>query len=244
MSDLSGKAALVTASSRGIGRSIAERLARGGAAVTVNYHESAEAAKEVVAGIESRGGRAVAVRADVSDLTQLRALYDDAESAHGPLDIVVNNHASPSFGPIAETSEDDFDRIFSVTARSTFFSLREAARRISDGGRIVNISAGGTVARPAGGGAYHGAKAAVEQFTAALSKELGPRGVTVNAVLPGATRTDGLIIPEQMVDELVSQTSLGRLGEPDDVAAVVAFLASDDGRWLTGQLLRATGGLV
>jgi 3-oxoacyl-[acyl-carrier protein] reductase len=244
MNTLQDKTALVTASSRGIGRAIAERLGAMGANVVVNYATNSAAAAETVSAIVAAGGAATAVQADVGDLSALRNLFDVTEQTYGGLDIVVNNHASIVFGGMDQITEEDYDRVFAVTARATFFSLQEAAKRMRDGGRIINISAGGTVSPGAWGGAYHGAKAAVEQFTTTLSKELGSRQITVNAVLPGVTRTDGLSIPPPMIEQLIGQTSLGRLGEPDDVAAVVAFLASPDGRWMTGQLVRAGGGLM
>jgi 3-oxoacyl-[acyl-carrier protein] reductase len=244
MNGITTKVALVTAASRGIGRAIAVRLAAEGAAVAVNYVANDAAAKDVVGSITDAGGRAVAFQADMGVPDDVRALYARVLEEFGALDIVVNNHAHIVFGPLAEIEEADFDRTFAVTAKGTFVSLQEAARRISDGGRIINISAGGTAAAGPWGSAYHGAKAAVEQFTTTLSKELGPRGVTVNAVLPGVTRTDGLVLPPEMLAQLVGQTTLGRLGEPEDVADVVAFLASHEGRWMTGQLLRAGGGLM
>jgi 3-oxoacyl-[acyl-carrier protein] reductase len=244
MNTLKDKTALVTASSRGIGRAIAERLGGMGANVVVNYATNEAAANETVEAVRHAGGSALAVGADVGDLAALRNLFDATEQAYGGLDILVNNHASIVFGGMDQISEADYDRVFAVTARATFFSLQEAAKRMRDGGRIINISAGGTVSPGAWGGAYHGAKAAVEQFTTTLSKELGSRHITVNAVLPGVTKTDGLTIPPPMIEQLIGQTSLGRLGEPDDIAAVVAFLAGPDGRWMTGQLVRVGGGLM
>jgi 3-oxoacyl-[acyl-carrier protein] reductase len=244
VSTLTGKTALVTASSRGIGRAIAERLGADGANVVVNYQSNGDAAAQVVAAVEAAGSKAVAVAADMGDPAAIGNLYDQAVAAFGGVDIVVNNHAYIEFGGFDQLSLESYDKIFAVTARGTFVSMQHAARVLPDGGRIINISAGGTVAAGAGGSAYHGAKAAVQQFTTTASKELGHRGITVNAVLPGTTRTDGLIIPPQMVEQLVAQTSLGRLGEPEDIAAVVAFLAGPDGRWMTGQLVRAGGGLI
>lgn len=244
MGTLTGKTALVTAASRGIGRAIAERLGSDGADIVVNYVSNADAAAQVVQAIEATGSKAVAVAADMGDPVAVAHLYDQSVATFGGVDIVVNNHAYIEFGNFDQLSLDCYDKIFAVTARGTFVSMQHAAKVLPDGGRIINISAGGTVSPGAWGSAYHGAKAAVEQFTTTASKELGSRQITVNAVLPGATRTDGLVIPPPIIEQLVAQTSLGRLGEPADVAAVVAFLAGPDGRWMTGQLLRAGGGLM
>ena len=244
MGSLVGKVAVVTGSSRGIGRAIVERLGRDGAAVDVNYAQSAGEAREAVAGIEEAGGRATAVRADIGKAEDVRRLFENAEDRFGGADIVANNASASVFKAHAEVSEEEFDRVFGLIARGTFFALREAAVRVRDGGRIVNISSGGTVTGGPGAGLYLGAKAAVEQFTLALAKELGPRGVTVNAVLPGLTDTDGMIMPAEAVEQAVNMTPLGRLGRPEDVADVVAFLVGEDGRWMTGQLVRAGGGLM
>jgi 3-oxoacyl-[acyl-carrier protein] reductase len=240
---LAGRVAIVTGASRGIGRAVAERLGRDGAAVVVNYAARAERAAEVVESIAHAGGRARAVAADVSDAAQVAALFDTAEEAFGGVDVLVNNAGTAVFKPTADVTDEEFDRVFGLNARGTFFALREAARRLRPNGRVVNVSTGGTAGSSPGGGLYTASKAAVEQFTSALAKELGPRGITVNSVLPGLTRTDGLIMPRDAVEQAVARTPLGRLGEPDDVAAVVAFLVSDDARWVTGQHIRASGGL-
>lgn len=244
MKPLEGKAALVTGASRGIGRAIAERLGRDGAHVVVTYLGNAGKAEEVARGIEAGGSRAVAERLDVRDLADVRRLFADVIGRYGRLDILVNNAAGTNvFKPTAEMTEQEYDSMFGVT-RGAYFAMQEAAKHLSDGGRVVSVSTGGTVGSSPGGGAYTGSKAAVEQFTMALAKELGPRGITANTVLPGLTRTDGLVLPEPVVEAMVGQTPLGRLGEPADVADVVAFLASDDARWVTGQHLRVAGGLV
>ncbi len=244
MGTLDGKVAIVTGASRGIGRAVAERLGRDGARVVVNYVQSTGKAQQVVEAVEASGGQAVAVQADIGRLEDVRRLFHTAEEHFGGVDVVINNASISVFKPHAEVSEEEFDRVFGLIARGTFFALREAAVRVRDGGRIVNISSGGTVTGGPGAGLYLGAKAAVEQFTLALAKELGPRGVTVNAVLPGLTDTDGMIMPPEAVEQAVNMTSLGRLGQPEDVADVVAFLVGEDGRWMTGQLVRAGGGLM
>jgi 3-oxoacyl-[acyl-carrier protein] reductase len=241
---LDGKVAIVTGASRGIGRAVAERLGGDGARVVVNYVQNAGKAQEVVEAIEAAGSQAFAVRADVGRLEDVRRLFQTAEERFGGVDLVVNNASVSVFKPHAEVSEEEFDRVFALIARGTFFALQEAAKRLRDGGRIVNISSGGTVTGGPGAGLYLGAKAAVEQFSLALAKELGPRAITVNAVLPGLTDTDGMIMPPEAVEQAVNMTPLGRLGQPEDVADVVAFLAGEDGRWMTGQLVRAGGGLM
>ena len=244
MGPLNGKVAIVTGASRGIGRAVAERLGRDGARVVANYVHNAGKAQEVVEAVEASGSEAIAVQADIGRLEDVRRLFQAAEERFGGLDVVINNASISVFKPHAEVSEDEFDQVFGLIARGTFFALQEAAKRLRDGGRIVSISSGGTVTGGAGAGLYLGAKAAVEQFGLALAKELGPRGITVNAVLPGLTDTDGMIMPPEAVEQAVGMTPLGRLGQPEDVADVVAFLVGEDGRWMTGQLVRAGGGLM
>ncbi len=244
MGDLEGKVAIVTGASRGIGRAVAERLGRDGAKVVVNYMQNAAKAQEVVEAVEASGSRAVAVQSDIGKVEEVRRLFRTADERFGGVDAVINNASISIFKPHTEVDEEEFDRVFGLVARGTFFALQEAAKRLRDGGRIVNISSGGTVTGGPMAGLYLGAKAAVEQFSLALAKELGPRGITVNAVLPGLTDTDGMIMPPEAVEQAVSMTPLGRLGQPEDVAGVVAFLVGEDGRWMTGQLVRAGGGLM
>ncbi|MGW5644888.1 SDR family oxidoreductase [Saccharopolyspora sp. NPDC003752] len=236
--------ALVTGSSRGIGRAIAERLGADGMSVVVNYRSDRAAADEVVAKIEAAGGRATAAQADVTDPAQLRALFDAAEQHFGGLDVLVNNVGTARFSPIAEATDDDFDVLFGTNARATFIALREAANRLRDGGRIVVISSGVTAVNRPGTGLYGAAKAAGDQLVRVLAKELGPRRITVNSVRPGATRTDALtaIQPASVIERAAAETPLGRIAEPGDIADIAAFLASDDSRWVTGQVINAGGG--
>jgi 3-oxoacyl-[acyl-carrier protein] reductase len=244
MSTLSGKVAIVTGASRGIGRAIALRLGRDGANVVVTYHSNRAQAEAVVAEISALGAEALAVQADVSQTEDIRRLFSAALERFDHVDILVNNAASTSvFKPTALLDEAEYDQMFTVT-RGVYFMLQQAAQHLADGGRIVNISTAGTLQSMAGGGAYTGSKAAIEQFSLALAKELGPRGITVNAVSPGVTRTDGLVLPPEQVGYLVSQTPLGRLGEPPDIADAVALLVSPDARWVSGQNLRVTGGML
>lgn len=244
MSSLKGKVAIVTGSSRGIGRSIAERLGRDGAKVAVTYVGSREKAEEVVQAIESEGSEAIAVQVDMRRLEEVRILFQKTIDRFGKVDILVNNAAGKNiFKPTAEMTEDEYNSMFDIT-RGVYFSLQQAAHTLANDGRIVNISTSGTVMAIPAGGAYSGCKAAIEQFSAALAKELGTRGITVNTVSPGVTDTDGLVLEQEQVNQLIAQTPLGRLGQPEDVASAVALLVSDDAHWITGQSIRANGGIV
>ncbi|PPJ25440.1 3-ketoacyl-ACP reductase [Nocardia nova] len=237
--------AIVTGASAGIGRAIAGRLGSEGMAVVVNYLGNRTAAEELVATVEAGGGRAVAARADVSDPVQLRGLFDLAEDEFGGVDILVNNAGTARFAPLAQATDEDFDLTFSLNVKATFIALREAANRLRDHGRIVVISSGVTVTHRSGSAVYAASKAAAEELVRVLAKELGPRGITVNSVLPGATRTEALAGARDTaaLDEVAAATPLGRIGEPGDIADIVAFLVSDDARWITGQSVRAGGGL-
>ncbi len=239
MGSLSGKAAIVTGASRGIGRAIAERLAAEGARVVVNYSNSAAAAEALAARI---GG--IAVRADVSQKQEVVEMFERAEGALGGLDIVVNNAGVALMKPLADFSDEEFERVFAVNARGAFYCCREAARRLRQDGRIVNISTGATVGGTAGGAVYCASKASVEQFTRALARELAPRRITVNTVSPGFTETDMFASLPHLADLAPKLTPLGRAGKPEEVAAVVAWLCSEDARWITGQNIQAGGGLT
>lgn len=239
MGSLTGKTAIVTGASRGIGRAIAERLAAEGARVVVNYAGSAAAAEELAARI---GG--LAVRADVSQKQEVLEMFDRAEAAFGGLDIVVNNAAVAVMKPLAEFSDEEFERVFAVNTRGAFYCCREAARRLRGGGRIVNISTGATVGGTAGGSVYCASKAAVEQFTRALARELAPRQITVNTVSPGFTETDMFASLPHLAELAPKLTPLGRAGRPEEIAAVVAWLCTEDAGWITGQNIQAGGGLT
>ncbi|WP_028922872.1 SDR family oxidoreductase [Pseudonocardia acaciae] len=236
------RVAVVTGGSRGIGRAVALRLAAGGAAVVVNYRTDADAAKRVVADIEADGGRATAVMADAADPGQLRAMLDAAERRWGGLDVLVLNAGSFVRGPLADATDDDYEHVFGLNARATFVALREAGHRVRDGGRVVFVSTAATVTNPPHGGLYAASKAAGEHLVRAFALEVGARGITVNSVLPGPTSTETFFASDAPVDELVARTALGRLGEPEDIADVVGFLASDAARWITGQHISADGG--
>ncbi|MER9253214.1 SDR family oxidoreductase [Mesorhizobium sp. M0598] len=239
---LEGKTALVTGSSRGIGRAIAEGLAAKGAAVVVNYVGNEKAAREVVAAIEGIGGKAIAIQADVSSIPDIRKLFDETERQMGPIDVVVANVGVAVIKPLVEATEADFDHVFGTNAKGTFFTFQEAARRVRDGGRIIAVSTGGTRMFFTHTALYLGSKGAVEQFVRVLARELGPRSVTVNALSPGFTDTD--LLPERDRAVAAGMSPFGRIGAPRDVADVAVFLASDEARWLTGENIQAGGGVA
>ncbi|MBV9866221.1 MAG: SDR family oxidoreductase [Abitibacteriaceae bacterium] len=242
---LANKVAVVTGASRGIGRAIALRLAEDGAAVVVNYKNSGDAAQAVVQEIESQGGRAVALQADVANLSDVRRLFEEVERTFAHIDILVNNAGWADFKPLENITEEHFDTLFNLNVRGLLFTTQEAVKRMNDQGRVINISSGITRANAAGGSVYSGSKAAVEAFTRCWAAELGPRGITVNTVSPGMTQTDLMteVIPAESLDAMIAQTPLGRLGQPADIADVVAFLCSDEARWLTAQNLLVNGGV-
>lgn len=244
MSSLKGKVAIVTGSSRGIGRAIAQRLGKDGANVVVTYVGNRDKAQEVVSAIEASGSKAIALQVDMRNIADIRNLFQQTLEYFGKIDILVNNAAGKNvFKPTAEMTEDEYDSMFDIT-KGVYFALQEAARHMADGGRIVSLSSSGTAMAIPTGGAYAGCKAAIEQFSMGLAKELGARGITVNTVSPGVTETDGLVLDQEQVNQMIAQTPLGRLGKPEDVANAVALLVSDDAHWVTGQGLRANGGIV
>jgi 3-oxoacyl-[acyl-carrier protein] reductase len=243
---LAGQGAVVTGGSRGIGRAIVERLARDGAAVAFSYRSDARAAEKLVADVAQSGGRARAFQAELGDVAQVRAFYAEAVGWLGGVDVLVNNAGETLVAPITEVTEEDFDRILAVNSRAAFFLIQEAAKGMRRGGRIVNVSSTNTVLHAPGIAVYAASKAALEQLTLVAARELSLRKITVNTVSPGPVDTDMLRAsqPAQALDMAAAMTPLRRLGRPADVADVVGFLVSPDARWLTGQNLRAAGGLA
>ncbi|NVO15144.1 MAG: SDR family oxidoreductase [Rhodoplanes sp.] len=246
MSETSSRVAIVTGASGGIGAAVAERLAGDGFAVVVNYAGSAGAAEALVRRIDKTGGRAVAAQADVSDPAAVARMFETAETDFGGVDVLVNNAGIMGLATIAESNDALFDRHIAVNLKGTFNTLREAARRLRSGGRIVNISSSVTTLLQPTYGVYAATKAAVEAMTSVLTKELRGRNITVNAIAPGPTATklflDGK--PQELIDRLAKAAPLERLGQPDDIAAAVSFLAGPDGAWVNGQTIRANGGIV
>jgi 3-oxoacyl-[acyl-carrier protein] reductase len=240
------KTAIVTGSSRGIGAAIAERLARDGFNVVVNYAGSESEAEALVAKLAAEQLRAIAVKADVSRADEMRAMFDRAEREFGGIDVLVNNAGIMQLAPIAETDDALFDRHIAINLKGVFNGLREAAKRLRNGGRIINFSSSVVGLYQPTYGVYAATKAAVEAMTHVLANELRGKNITVNAVAPGPTATDLFLKgkPQEVVDRITRLAPLERLGQPVDIASVVAFLAGPDGAWVNAQVLRVNGGIV
>jgi 3-oxoacyl-[acyl-carrier protein] reductase len=246
MTNQTSKVAIVTGASRGIGAAVAERLGRDGFTVIVNYSGDASPAEALARKIESKGGRALTAKADVSNPVAVRGMFDAAEAAFGGVDVLVNNAGIMQLSTISDTEDASFSRQIDVNLKGTFNTLREAARRLRDGGRIINFSSSVVGLLQPTYGVYAATKAAVEAMSSVLTKELRGRGITVNAVAPGPTATDLFLKgkPQEIVDRLAKLAPLERLGQPADIANAVAFLAGPDGAWINGQTLRANGGII
>lgn len=245
MGSLAGRTALVTGGSRGIGRAIVRRLAADGASVVFSFVKDADAAEKVVAGVRRTGGQAAAVQADQGEREGVEHLFTEAERLLGGLDILVLNAAVVTRAEMADVTEDDYDRVMAVNAKGSFLALQLAGRRLRDDGRIVNISTAGTARSAPTWAVYNASKAAVEQFVRTAALEFGARGITANSVSPSATDTDALHAMQtpRALQGFVDNVPLRRLGKPDDIANVVAFLAGPESQWVTGQTIRATGAL-
>ncbi|MCM5555315.1 SDR family oxidoreductase [Pleomorphomonas sp. NRK KF1] len=246
MTPSTNKVAIVTGASRGIGAAIARRLASDGLSVVVNYAGSAGAAADLVADIEKAGGRAMTFQADVSDPEAVTRLFDAAEAAYGGVDVLVNNAGIMKLAPLAQVDDAAFDQTIAINLKGTFNGLREAANRLRDGGRIVNLSTSVIGLYQPGYGVYAASKAAVEALTHILAKELGARGVTVNAVAPGPVATELFFEgkDEATLDRIRQMNPLGRLGDVGDIASVVSLLVGPNAGWINGQIVRANGGVV
>lgn len=244
MKPLEGKIAIVTGGSGGIGSAICERLAQDGAKVVVHYGGHADAADHVVTSIKDKGGEAIAVQANLSKVEDVSKLFDETQASFGSPDIVVNNAGTGVGGLIGETDEEAFDKVFGLNAKGTFFCMKEATRRLNQNGRIVNISSGLVVRPMAGFSLYIGSKAAVELMGKVLSMEVGERGITVNTVSPGPTETEMFAHSGDDPKAAAKQSPFNRLGKPEDIADVVAFVVSEQCRWITGHTFQAGGGYV
>jgi 3-oxoacyl-[acyl-carrier protein] reductase len=245
--DLVGKVAVVTGSSRGIGRAIALRLAQDGAKVVVNYRSDEQAANEVVEQIRSGGGEAVAVQGDVSQVAEAQALIDAAKDAFDRVDILVNNAGTTRDTLLMRMSEDDWDIVIDTNLKGTFNCIKAASRQMMRQryGRIVNVTSVAGISGNAGQANYASAKAGLIGLTKTVAKELGGRQITCNAIAPGLVATDLTAdLPQALVDQAIDRTPLGRTGTPEDMAAAVAFLASDEAGYITGQVLAVDGGLA
>lgn len=246
MGKLDEKVALVTGAGRGIGSAIARRLAADGASVVLHYGRSADAAREVAQEIVAAGGSATTVAADLARIEDIGAMFDQIEKVHPAIDILVNNAGGGSGGMprLADLSVEDYEYTFALNTRAVFFSTQRAVAMMNDGGRVITLSSSSTSTRQPGLSSYAGSKAALEAFCRIWATELAPRRITVNCVLPGIVNTDLIRenIPPELAKKYGAAVPLGRMGEPEDIADVVAFLAADDSRWITGQNLTVAGG--
>jgi 3-oxoacyl-[acyl-carrier protein] reductase len=247
MSKLKGKVAVVTGASKGIGAAIAKALAAEGASVVVNYASSKAGADAVVAEISKAGGTAIAVGGDVSKAADAQGIVDAAVKQFGRLDVLVNNSGVYEFAPVEAITEEHFNKQFNVNVLGLLLTTQAASKHLGEGGSIINIGSLVTRLMPPGSAVYSATKGAVDAITGVLSRELGPRKIRVNALNPGMVETEGThtagFIGSDFHHGAIAQTPLGRIGQPDDIASIAVFLASDDSRWLTGEHLFAGGGM-
>ena len=246
MANLKNKVAIVTGSSRGLGKAVAKLLALNAANVVINYSSNKIQADEVVSEIVQSGGQAFAIQADISNPAEISKLFDQTIERYGQIDIVINNAGIMITKFTRDTSEEDFDRTFSINTKSVFFSMREAATKMADNGRIINISSSVTRVMFPTYGVYSASKAAVEQMTKVFAKEIGSRGITANTISPGPINTELFLQGknEEAIQRIAGLTALNRIGETDDIAPVILFLASDESQWITGQNFGVNGGMA
>jgi len=248
MSELNGKVAVVTGASKGIGAAIAKALGAAGAAVVVNYASSRDGADRVVADIKGKGGNAIAVQGDVAKAVDVKRLFAETKKAFGAPDVLVNNAGIYAFDPLEKVTEDEFHREFNTNVLGPILTIREALNYFGpDGGSVINISSVASTSAPPNTVVYSATKGSVDVIARVLGKELGARKIRVNTIAPGGVETEGThsigVIGSDFEKKIVADTPLGRLGQPDDIARVAVFLASDDARWLTGERIAASGGM-
>jgi 3-oxoacyl-[acyl-carrier protein] reductase len=246
MNTLNNKVVLVTGASKGIGAAVARKLAAEGAKVIINYAGGREAAGQTVQSIRDNGGEAIALQADVSKAAEVASLFDAAIAHYSRIDVLVNNAGIMITKLLKDTTDEDFNRQFEVNVRGTFNTLREAATKLADGGSIINFSSTTTRVMMPTYSTYVATKGAVEQLTRVFAKEIGPRGINVNAVLPGPTNTELFTKgkSQELIGRLASLNAFNRIGEPEDIAKVVAFLASDEAKWISGQTIGVNGAMA
>jgi len=246
MTNESNRVGIITGASRGIGAAVAERLAADGLTVVINYSGDVKSAEALAKKIEAKGGRALTAKADVSDPNAVRGMFDAAEAAFGGVDVLVNNAGIMKLASIADSDDALFDQQIAINLKGSVNAMREAAKRLRDGGRIINFSTSVVGIKLETYGVYAATKAAIETMTAILSKEMRGRNITVNAVAPGPVGTELFLNgkSQELIDRMAKMNPLQRLGTPQDIAATVSFLAGPDGGWINGQVLRANGGMV
>ena len=246
MKTLTEKVILVTGASRGIGAAVAKKLASEGAKVIINYAGGLEAAEQTVNEIKQQGGDAIALQADVSKAEEVKALFDNAIAHYGKIDVLVNNAGIMITKLLKDTTDEDFTRQFDINVRGTFNTLREAATKLANNGSVINFSSTTTRVMMPAYGTYVASKAAVEQLTRIFAKEVGARGINVNTVSPGPTNTELFTKgkPQEVIDRLASLSAFNRIGEPEDIAKIVAFLASDEAKWISAQNIGANGAMA
>lgn len=244
--EISNKVAIVTGASKGIGRKVAEQLASLGISTVVNYHSNKQEAQDVVKGIVSKGGDALAIQADISKVSNIEKLFEQTIKNFGKVDILINNAGLMVNNPIDKVSEEEFDKHFAINVKGTYFTCQQAMKYMEANGRIINFSTSVTSTMFPAYSVYAASKGAIEQITRQLAKEFGPKGITINAIAPGPVKTKLFMQgkTEQQIEMFSKMNSFGRLGEPEDIANVIEFLISDKSHWITGQTIKINGGFI